>query len=594
MPANSMKYFFDRNENLSTEQIIGYFDFSNTGISGLINIPSESWTSRAEQLQLVNSGNFWTKSGFASFDGQSYAKLNYFSGDSISFIFAYKLGNEKSDNVFFANYNYDSGVNFGINYAGYPYFEYAHKIYGPVTVCHNLKANKTGVVSFSINGSNSISMGLFDPESNSFQKVFAPLDENFKKSNNYYIGGVQNLPSGRFLSAEVAEIFIYNSDYLSSSIFENEFVSGIVSSISSNTITGAVSGQTGILNGDIIKITQCSAQASGVLNEIILSTGSGEYFATHESFLDFNNEIFNQFSQKVFTGYFLGYSSGQNLFSLCSSVFTGTNVFEYDSGYYIEYSITNNSAFVSRPEYIYSYQNAISLSFNIDSGDILSIYGYSGIDARINFTNLYYINADNSYGYDSIIGEDFSGLYYNGQLQTRSSGYEELIQGGNIDYMPSEDYFISGNKIFSNSNYGFINQNNSLIDFWPKSELLITGQINSGNNISSLDFNNSFVFLNGQLLNSGIDYSGSNTILRNISGNYNVLTVQKNILGFSAYSIKNTSGSYFSVPFNFNKKTSMIWLNGQRLYIGFDYQEVEKSDEIDIITYNTGVIIYNL
>ena len=590
-----MEYFFNKNDSLSVDQVVGYFDFAGSGVSGLINIPSENWTNSNVGLQLLSSGGFWNYSGFANFNKQNYAKLTYVSGNSLSFIFTYKLKNDTSDNVFIANSDYISGVNFGINYAGYPYLEYYHKLYGPVIICHTSRANTTGVVNFSIDESNLVSVGLFDAESSSFQKILNSFDTaDVKKSNEYYIGGSPNLETGRFLSADISEIFIYNPNYINSNIFENEFLSVMTYSIASSTVTGIISGQTGVLNGDIIKINQCSAQISGVLTGVVLATGSGEYFATHDSFLDFNNEVFNNFVQKIYTGYFSGYSTGEFSFLVCSDTITGKNTLEFESGYLIQYSITNTSASLTKPEYIYDYHNQISLLFNLDKSDILSIYGYSGLSSEINFFNIYYINADNSYGYDSEIGENFSGLYYNGQLQTRSSEYLEIIQSGNIAYEPSRDYLISGNKIFSNSKYGKIEENNSLIDFWPNSAIVITGKLNSGEQIFGINFSNSLVYFNGQLLNSGIDYSGQNTILRNIDSGYNILTLQENYLGLQNNTVVNSSGSVFSVPFNFNKKMSLVWLNGQRLHIDRDYVEFKKGSKTDIITQNTGVIIYNL
>ena len=288
MPSDSMRYFFEKSDILSTGQVVGYFDFSNTGLSGLINIPSEQWTNSQAQLQLINSGEFWNFSGFANFNKQNYAKLDLINNNSLSFIFLYELS-QSGDNIFIGNFDNISGINFGINNFKYPYLEYNHKIYGPITICYNYKLDNTGIINFSINESNSASIGVFNVENNSFDRLIESLDiDNVQKSSTYYIGGSPNITTVRFLSAKIPEIFIYNPDYLSSEISENNFVSGMICSVNQNTITGLISGQTGILYGDIIEIKQCNVEISGILTEIILSTGSGEYFATHTSFLDFN------------------------------------------------------------------------------------------------------------------------------------------------------------------------------------------------------------------------------------------------------------------------------------------------------------------
>lgn len=588
-----MKYFFENSDILSTGQIVAYFDFNNTGITGLANMPSESWTNNSSQLQLINSGQFWGQSGFANFNKQNYGKLNFTNNSSLSFLFPYQLI-QNSDNVFVSNYDNVSGVNFGINHAKYPYLEYNHKIYGPITVCYNYQVSDTGIINFSINDSNNVSIGIFNIENNSFEKFIQSLDiNNVQKSNIYYIGGNPNLSTGRFLSAKIPEIFIYNPDYLSSEISESDFVSGLVCSVTKNIITGLISGQTGILYGDVIEVKECSIEISGILSDIVLSTGSGEYFATYTSFVDFNNEAFNKFTQEILTGYYYGYSTGQSSYLNCSNTITGKNIFEYESGYVFEYSLINNLININKPEYLYNLYRKIYLSFNIDKSDILTVYGYSGYDPRINFTNLFYNNGDSSYGYTSALGQDFSGFYYNGQLQKKSTGYTELIQDGLVEYVPNDDYFISGDQIFSNKNYGKIEENNSIIDFWPHSYSIITGQIASGGSINNLNFNNSLVYLNGQLLNSGIDYSGVNKILINISSGYNVITTQQNILNFYQKIITGISGFEFVVPFNFNKNMSLVWLNGQRLYLNKDYFEFKLAQVSPIITENSGVIIYN-
>jgi hypothetical protein len=593
MPSNAMKYFFESSDILSTGQIIGYFDFGRTGISGIVNTPSEQWTNNATELQIINSGQFWNFSGFANFNKQNYAKLNLANDTSISFIFPYEL-NESGDNIFIGNSNNISGINFGINHAKYPYLEYNHKIYGPVTVCYNYQVANTGIINFSINDSNSASIGVFDIEDNNFKRIIQSLDvNNVKKSNLYYIGGHPDLPYNRFLSAKIPEIFIYNPDYFSSEISQNQFISGLVCSVAKNIITGIVSGQTGILYGDIIEVKECSVEISGVLTDIILSTGSGEYFATYDSFLDFNNETFNTFTQQILTGYYYGYATGEVSYLNCSNIITGKNNFEYESGYVFEYSLISNSVSINKPEYLYNFYKKISLSFDIDNDDVLTVYGYSGYDPRINFINLFYNNSNDSYGYANIIGDDFSGLYYNGILQKKSTGYSEVIQNGLIEYLPSDDYFISGTQVLNNKNYGKLEENNSLIDFWPYSYSIITGQINSGQTISNLNFNNSLIYLNGQLLNSGIDYSGVNKILINIDSGYNVITVQQNILNFYQQVITGKSGFEFVMPFNFNKNMSLVWLNGQRLYLNKDYFEFKLGDISPIINQNSGVIIYN-
>lgn len=593
MPAESMKYFFDSSDTLSTGQIIAHFDFSNTGINNLINIPSESWTNNGNSLELLSSGDFWSISGFANFNKQNYAKLNLNNESSLSLIFAYELSGD-GDNIFVANSDYISGINFGINSAKYPYLEYYHKIYGPVTVCYNYQVNDIGIVNFSINDANNILIGVFDLENNSFVNIVEHIDVNYvQKSNLYYIGGSPSINTGRFLSAKIPEIFIYNPDYASSDLSQNQFISGIVCSIIKNTVTGIVSGQTGVLYGDVIEVRECSILVSGTLTDIVLSTGSGEYFATHSSFLDFNDEIFNEFTQEIMTGYFSGYSTGEISYLSCPNTITGRNIFEYESGYILEYSLINNSILLSRPQYLYNYHNKISLPFPIDSNDILTVYAYSGYDPKINFLNIYYNNSDNSYGYDNALGENFSGLYYNGQLQERSSGYLEIINNGSIKYEPLKDYFISGNRILSNENYGRIEDNSLVIDFWPYSNSIITGNINSGQLILSVNFNNSLVYLNGQLLNSGIDYSGVNKILRNIDSGYNIITTQPNILNFDQKIITGVSGYEFILPFNFNKNMSLVWLNGQRLTVNKDYFEFKMVKNSSILTENSGVIIYN-
>jgi len=596
MPSDSAKYFLGK-ALFNTGEIIGYFDFANTGNYGNYLVKSEDWTKSQGTLFIFNSGNFWDKSGFAHFNGSNYTQLNN-AYDNISFLMTYELPNNR-DNVFVSLFGQNNTLNFGISAGGFPYLEYNDSILGPIVQPYKTRVNNTGIVLFELTDSY-CSIAALNGADYRLDRLINPLKatDGFIKPTGYYIGGSPSLPSNRFLSGYLQEVFIYKNDFIDYDSYERLFVSGLVTTISENTYSGYISGQTGRLEGDIIKITECFVNVENISSGFVISTGEDRYFATSQSFLDFNNEAYNIFYQNISTGIFSGFSfSGKNTTSY-GEQFIASKYFQYDSGYAIQYSITNTLPIISKKYYLYNYIDRIILNYPIDSGDILSIYGSKDFLNQNSFNSdgLIYNSAYNEYVNETRnISNNFSGLYYNGQLQTQSTGYQTDIIRGDVYYRPSNDYFISGKIIYSDNFFERPSVgNNVFADFWPNNYFLQTGGLLSGSQINSINFNNKLVFLNGQLLNSGYDYSGSNRILMNIDTGYNIISTHDiSQLNLAKKIIINSSGSVFDLSDVCIENTSMVWLNGVRLDSNQDYFEADRNNINKSFIENNGLLIYN-
>jgi hypothetical protein len=177
-----------------------------------------------------------------------------------------------------------------------------------------------------------------------------------------------------------------------------------------------------------------------------------------------------------------------------------------------------------------------------------------------------------------------SGLYFNGQYHRYSTGYQSSFNGINYnisadnDFVILNDYIFSNNKTylppeFSNDQYSHL-----LADLWAGSGINNVSQtgIASGQLVNGLNFSNSLVFLNGQLLTSGIDYQLPSKIMISANSGYNIISVvyldlfNKN----SIININNSNTRFIPLNENFIEKSLMVWINGVRAINGTDYTEI--------------------
>lgn len=594
------EFFLKKDPYFNSNMVFGYFDFNESGVSGLSTLSGSKWSSQIANLEINNPTNFWQYSGLGFLDGQNFCKIKNLNSNNTAFIFAYEIENfSGQNNIFISSFgktdsNY-SGVNFGISPFGFPYIEYYDKVYGPITFCHNAKAPKTGIFYCEVSPIN-YAVGCYNSVTKNIDKSilqFSALHTNY--SNNYLLGSGMNFENeNNILKAKISDIFIYDLSIFNKQYYEESFISGVSIDLIDQVTVGTISGTTGIINSEVFELTECYVQKqnTGVFVPMI---DNPTYFASHQEFLDFNAEIYNKFTQ-LESGNITGYKfSFQTIdVNVCKSI-TGVNTYEYESGYVIQYKITNKVVGNINYKYLIDYINYIFLNSNIDTYDKLFILGRSKYNSDLGFSRFVFENGSNRFDTNFINAGQLSGYYYNGQLQIKDQEYSTIISGGNIYYYPSKDYFSSGKYIYTNNPSFELSSSYILIDSWPDQVYITTGGIASGSTINTINLNNKLCFLNGQLLTSGIDYQ-NNQILINIPSGYNIISTQ-NLASkdFKIKTIINSSGRLFNVS-SIARQTSSVWLNGIRLMNNNDYIELEEDIYSSNLLYikNQGNILFQI
>lgn len=577
----STEFFLKRDPFFNRNTIFGYFDFNESGVSGSSQLSGAKWSSQSLNLKINNTSDFWQYSGLGFLNGQNFCKINNLNSNNVAFILNYEIENFSGQNNIFissfgkSNQNY-SGVNFGISPFGFPYIEYYDKAYGPITFCHNIKAPKTGIFYCEISPIN-YSIGCYNSVTKNIDKSIIQFSNfNTAYSNNYTLGSGINFEGEKnILKAKISDIFIYDLSIFNKQYYEECFVSGISIELIDQVINGVISGTTGIIDSEIFELTECyiQKQATGVFVPLIQNP---TYFASHQEFLDFNIEEYNKFTQLEIgniTG--SGFSFQTIDVNICKTL-TGINTYEYESGYVIEYKIINKIIGNTDYKYLTNYINYVFLNSDIDSQDKLIILGSSVYNNNLGFNNFVFENDTNRLALNSLNINNFSGYYYNGQLQIKEQSYNQVVSGGNIYFYPTKDYFTSGKYIYTNNPFFELSSSYNLIDYWPDQVYITTGNISSGSFVNNINFNNRLCFLNGQLMTSGIDYKNANQIMIDIPSGYNVISTQNlNNNPFKIKTILNDSGRLFDVN-SIARETSAVWLNGIRLMNKNDYIELEE------------------
>lgn len=599
MSSQSTEFFLKKDPYFNSNMVYGYFDFNQSGVSGSSIFSGADWTSRSISLKINNPSNFWQYSGLGFLNSENFCKIQNINSQNIAFLLTYEIENFSGKNNIFissfgnSNQNY-SGVNFGISPFGFPYIEYYDKIYGPITMCHNYKAPKTGIFYCEISPIN-YAVGVYDPVNKNINKSITQFSNiNAEYSNNYILGSGLNFENSKnYLNAKISDIFIYDMSIFNNKFYEDAFISGISVNLTDQITIGTISGTTGIIDSEIVELTECyiQKQTTGIFVPIITS---GRYFASFQEFLDFNTEKYNKFTQYGQNTADSGFLFQSINVNVCKTV-TGINTYQYESGYVIQYKIINKISSDIDYKYLTDYIDYIFLNSDIDKNDKLFILGASNYNGNIGFSNFIFENGNKRFDTNFTSANNLSGYYYNGQLQIKDQSYSTAISGGNIYYYPSKDYFSSGKYIYTNNPAFELSSSYILIDAWPDQKYIITGNVSSGSVISDINLNNKLCFLNGQLLTSGIDYK-NNQMLINIPSGYNIIST--NDLANKDFKIKtiiNSSGKLFNVN-NIARQTSSVWLNGVRLMNNNDYIELGEDIYYSNVLYikNQGNILFQI
>jgi len=612
MPANSIEYF-NRLYGVNPNSIFGYFDFAYSGYSGKNQLTGLQ-SGNSSKLVITDPNNsIWKNSGYLSLDSSSYLKYDGLSISPYAAAISFSRDSEE-EYILFSSMGQTNGIysgfNIGINAYGYPYVEYIDNVYGRITLFNTSnRYPKTGLL-FIEADSNSCSLGTFaDPDNFNIEKCKF-FQNGYMQSNNIYIGGNPGLNNKNF-SGKIFEFILQSKDFLSYD--PNLILSGFLYDVESIKTTGYISGQTGILYGDIISVSGCQFFVTDTRTESVVVdvyTGITEYFSNEQEFRDFNNDIYYSFTTSFLTGVINGglVESAPSVSFSCFGSTNYSNIFQYTSGYVINYSIINYYSIPKFEEFFQRYSSGISYNFTNTGDSIFNIYTFNDKDRNnlLNFNqtsqNFISINSPtNIYGYQSInLNTGKFVLFQNGQMQRISTGYDQVLISGKINYLPEYDFLKSGFNLFNNNIYN-INLNNFIGTEGLNSEFYtLTQSYNSGGPIGSINLANSLIFFNGQLLTSGIDYINNN-ILFNIDNQNNVLAKiplngikYKNIVFTGNPNIGYSyDGALNIITGPYLKDSSMVWLNGIRMKLNDDYIELDDSIFSNQFVETNGYLIYN-
>lgn len=596
MPSESFQYFIkDKTLNILTPSIYGYFDFDNSGIYGNSSIiDNKNWLNKEIKIKIENS-NAWQNSGFLSFSGNSKFNISGLTEKNLGFFIPYYLQNNNKNNIILSSkvdsgVGFASGYTFGINKFNFPYVEFFDYLNGPTTYCLHENVNNTGIVYFSVK-TDLVELGYYDAINKKIKKEgFIKNKNSVFDSNSWFIGGDLQNNYNNFLSGKIPQLAIVNSNSFDINLYEKNIISGLISELDTYISTGFISGQTGILKGDVISLSGCYYyySLSGQFDASGYETGVS-YYTTKQVLTDCIGREYEVFTQNILSGYFSGFRWVEYLNANCFKQ-TGYNFYQYDSGIVLNYSIKTILPKIKYFELDNFYANAILLNSSLDISDKLSVYALKQVNRNIDYGNSLFNIFNKTYFIDGDLNiNNFSGFYYNGQLQSISNNFSQSFQNGEIVYLPEKDFFISGSTIYSNKYFDFGNVN---VDSWPTFDFIVTGSLLSGNSIPGANFANQMVYLNGQKLISGIDYA-NNTLLINVPTGYNIFSITRNKLNFYEKNISNTGGLVFNLD-TFTKNTSSVWLNGLRLKNHKDYIELLYNDSNDIYIKRGGNLIFNL
>ncbi len=270
-----------------------------------------------------------------------------------------------------------------------------------------------------------------------------------------------------------------------------------------------------------------------------------------------------------------GVISGLNIIPLTGLYFSGlqeTNYYFTDSLFNINYVLS--PSYFTDDNYIMSFgMNGLNYLRNIDSGDFHQIYLPTQEHNLLNINKLaIFDNSKSGFVLPEII--TLSGLngYSNGVGQLGSG----VSIGGNL-YNPTYDtsghYFISGNLLIR----GNYDQKDIFLFDIRTGARGYTTIFSTG--LQAISAINNDIFLNGQKLRSGTDYS---LVGSQISLSSEILDIGGDLFSFprlpGAYisGLNSNTSLLYSSPYS--RKTSQLFLNGQRQLINNDYIEISNVD----------------
>lgn len=363
---------------------------------------------------------------------------------------------------------------------------------------------------------------------------------------------------------------------------------------------------TGIVEGNtFIPLTGELFLTSSISGEMAYQMPTGSFFTGITGYITGLYPVFTGVtgSSVVFSGWltdncgnvqgtyttveFSGVLSGQNVIPLTGLIASGlqeTTYSESNSNFNINYVVA--PAYYTDDGYIYSLgMNGLNYIRSIDIIDDHEIYLHHTKHNDITFNNIGQFDTIES-GF--VLYSDFTlsgtNLYLNG-IGEIGSGVSVINESYNFSIIYSGDYFVSGENVLVSPTYDV--NDNIIYDIYSGQRDYTIKTIEVIQNINS---HNSFLFLNGQKLRSGIEYLSSGMETRLIDND--LLTISGNLFTFPQNNgIRFTGLSYITslLASPFARGTSQLFLNGQRMEINNDYLEISN---VDLLT-GSGAFLSN-
>lgn len=420
--------------------------------------------------------------------------------------------------------NVNSGFVFGINQANRPFFEYDDGI-SKKSYILNQELGPQNILSLSKIG-NSVQFTYHDyPNQDNISKSFTV--SGFNNNNQWYIGGMYGLNTlYTGLSGYFDDFLLFGKSLPLStrnSLVDAFFVSGILPASTvlttgyTNSILDVILNPTGFLRTGVI--------GSSPDSSILIPQLDGSDISLTRM-VDITG---------IITGETIEYVTGEAIPILVSTPVPEQALFDYD--YMIQFT---------KPIFVYKNHPIIS-------SDTIESYNYN----KIIKTN----NVKPTYN-PTLKTFDMPSFYTGGNLNVYSNG---ILDVSGVGYAIRYDQ--TNRKLYNPTWSGFAD--NTVVDIIEGNQAYYAFTGGSGTLVlSNSNYNNKDLYLNGQKLVSGFNY----TVAANAYSLYNIQDFATGLIHFAPRRTDISSIVTGNVSFNLqNVINDQIWLNGQRLARNVDY-----------------------
>ena len=574
MAATGIKYFYDY-IGLDNPVLAAFSFNDNEGLS--FGSDYEFQGARSGVFDgVINSGTFLSRfydhPGSGHFDSRMSGNLSIAGALNVpdwTLFMLYERTGQNAHTLISTLQNANgtpSGFAVGINEANKLYMEYYNNVDGLQTVTFSGIIPSKNIISVAKNNS-IIRLSYFDPNAEVLlSQTFDVFQNNFVDSSLWTIGSGRGTGTFRrpVFEGYVDEVILISGVLIED--FQRVLCSGFYASRNADT-------------SSVVTICSESTILSGVITGAASGIAGFQPFVQSE-FIDICGEIHRIYGYSGLSGIISGTAFIPIIVSGCQQV-TGV----VDNGFTIHSGLLSSLG-----------MEGLAVLWNIDAED--SIFS-SVIDEQLHNTGRNRVAqfdlANGKFFLDSTYTSDEFLMYFNGQL-TLFSGYTAYQSGYNLLFHLTGDYITSGLRIESNSRFEIVDT--IIYDVGSGlSQAAFYTNIASGSSFAGMSFGDSLVFLNGQLLTSGVQYSG-NQMLVSLSGLSLLSIVERD---FARYFEAQPTG-YINTD-KFLRNSSQIWMNGIRLQLGYDYVEIGDTDmlsgryrrqDVDESIYNNTDDFFNL